>query len=408
MPIFRLDNPIQHYDWGTPEAIPALLGRDNPDGKPCAELWMGAHPTAPSVAETPEGGVPLDRLIARDPKTVLGIPVLERFGPSLPFLFKVLSAARPLSIQAHPPKLKAESGFEKEDFESIPLDAPERNYRDSNHKPEMLVALEDFEGLCGFRPIPETLRLIRAVAPREFEKIAGHLERNPGKVELSVLFYRFITYSANLKRDLLYYTERRIRRVLDHGLEADIRDSLTWVLSLLRVYPGDVGALSPLIMNHFRLAPGRAVYIEPGQIHAYLRGTGLEIMANSDNVLRGALSSKYIDIPELLSVLSFTPAAVRTFGPVETGASVEEYLSGAAEFRLERLRLKSGHPVGRNKPGPEILLCLEGRVDAAEDPGNPAAARLVLKKGGCAFVTADAGKYSLSGEGLVFRAGVTA
>ncbi len=408
MPIFRLDNPIQHYDWGTPEAIPELLGIDNPDGRPCAELWMGAHPTAPSVAETPEGGVPLDRLIARDPKAALGNPVLERFGSSLPFLFKVLSAARPLSIQAHPPKLKAESGFEKEEFESIPLDAPERNYRDPNHKPEMLVALEDFEGLCGFRPIPETLRLIRAVAPREFERIAGHLEKNPGKVELSVLFYRFITYSSNLKRDLLYYTERRIRRVLDHEPEAGIRDALSWVLSLLRAYPGDVGALAPLILNHLRLSPGQAVFIEPGQIHAYLRGTGLEIMANSDNVLRGALTSKSIDIPELLSVLSFAPAVVRAFGPVCAGDSVDEYPSGAAEFRLDRLRLEPGKPVGRRKPGPEILLCLEGRVDAAEDPANPAAPCLALGKGGCAFVTADSGRYSLSGEGLVFRAGVTA
>ncbi len=408
MPVFRLDNPIQHYDWGTPDAIPALLGIDNPGGKPCAELWMGAHPKAPSVAETPEGRMPLDRLIARDPSTILGVRASGRFGPALPFLFKVLSAARPLSIQAHPSKLKAERGFEKENFESIPLDAPERNYRDSNHKPEMLVALEDFEGLCGFRPIPEILRLIKSVAPREYERIAGHLERNPGKVELSVLFYRFITYSANLKRDLLYYTERRIRRILEHEQDEEIRSALTWVLTLMRIYPGDVGALAPLVMNLFRLAPGQGIFIGSGQIHAYLRGTGLEIMANSDNVLRGALTAKNIDIPELLSVLSFTPEGVRILTPLEAGESVEEYPSGAEEFRLDRLRLEPGSTARRRLPGPEILLCLEGWVTISEEAGGSGRGSLALERGGCAFVTADLRDYSLSGNGLVFRAGVTA
>ncbi|HRY81857.1 MAG TPA: mannose-6-phosphate isomerase, class I [Spirochaetia bacterium] len=408
MPVLRLENPIQHYDWGTPDAIPALLGMDEPDGKPCAELWMGAHPKAPSVAETEDGRVPLDRLIARDPVSALGAPTVERFGPALPFLFKVLSAARPLSIQAHPQKLKAERGFEKENAEAVPLDAPDRNYRDPNHKPEMLVALDDFEGLCGFRPIPEILRLIRTVAPREFERIAGNLVRNPGKVELAVLFYRFISYSANLKRDLLYYTERRIRRILDHEPDPAVRDALSWVLTLMRLFPGDVGALAPLILNHFRLTPGQALFIEPGQIHAYLRGTGLEIMANSDNVLRGALTSKNIDIPELLSVLSFVPEGVRIYGPRETGTAVEEYASEAAEFRLDRIRLEPGRDVPRGRPGPEILLCLEGWITISDTSGGPGRGGLALERGGCAFITADVRDYSLAGSGLAFRAGVTA
>lgn len=406
MPFFRLQNPIQHYDWGTADAIPALLGIENPEGRPYAELWMGAHPKAPSIAETGDGRVSLDRLIARDPAAALGAPVADRFGPALPFLFKVLSSARPLSIQAHPPKLKAERGFEKENDQSVPLDAPERNYRDPNHKPEMLVALEDFEGLCGFRPIPEILRLIRIVAPREFDRIAGSLARNPGKVELSVLFYRFLSYSSNLKRDLLYYTERRIRRILDHEPDPDLRDTLSWILTLLRLHPGDIGALAPLILNHFRLAPGQAVFIEPGQIHAYLRGTGLEIMANSDNVLRGALTAKNIDIPELLSVLSFVPAGVRVFGPARAGESVEEYPSRAAEFRLDRIRLEPGRPVPRRRPGPEILLCMEGWATLSGEPAGSGGS-LALERGGSAFIPADVREYSIAGNGLAFRAGVT-
>lgn len=408
MPIFRLDNSIQHYDWGTTSAICGLLGIDNPDDKPCAELWMGAHPKAPSIAETDDGPVSLDQLIARDPVSVLGSPAVDRFGPILPFLFKVLSAAKPLSIQAHPPRSKAERGFAKENLESVPLDAPERNYKDPNHKPEMLVALEDFEGLCGFRPIPEILRLIHTVAPREFDKIAGGLARNPGKMELSVLFYRFITYSSNLKRDLLYYTERRIRRILDREPEPAVRDTLSWVLTLLRLFPGDIGALAPLILNHFRLRPGQAVFIEPGQIHAYLRGTGLEIMANSDNVLRGALTTKNIDIPEFLSVLSFNPAEVRIFVPEPSGESVETYPSGASEFRLDRLRLDTGQEVVRGRPGPEILLCLEGWMTISETCGGLKRGGLALEQGGCAFVGADVRDYALEGKGLAFRAGLTA
>lgn len=408
MPIFRLENPIQHYDWGTADAIPGLLGIDNPDGKPCAELWMGAHPKAPSIAETEDGPMPLDRLIARAPIPALGPTVAERFGPVLPFLFKVLSAAKPLSIQAHPPRFKAERGFAKENLEAVPLDAPERNYKDPNHKPEMLVALEDFEGLCGFRPIPEILGLIRKVAPREYDQIAGNLDRNPGKVELSVLFYRFISYSPNLKRDLLYSAERRIRRILDREPDPAVRDTLSWVLTLMRLFPGDVGALTPLILNHFRLRPGQAVFIEPGQIHAYLRGTGLEIMANSDNVLRGALTAKTIDIPELLSVVSFNPTSLRILSPDRSGPSVESYPSGASEFRLDRLNLEVGHEIRRGLPGPEILLCLEGWLTITETRDGSTRGGLALERGGCAFITADVRDYALGGKGLAFRAGVTA
>ena len=382
------------------------MGIENPSRKPFAELWMGAHPKAPSVARTPQGEIPLTELIAQDSEAVLGSSVRQRFGPALPFLFKVLSAAQPLSIQAHPSKRKAESGFEKENIAAVPLSAPERNYRDPNHKPEMLVALEPFEGLCGFRPIREVVRLARITAPREYRGAVGQLESNPGKVELSVLFYRFITYSENKKRDILYFIERRIARVLEREQDPEIRLPLQWVQKLMAIFPGDIGALAPFLLNLFRLEPGQAVFIAPGQIHAYLKGTGLEIMANSDNVLRGALTSKHIDVPELLSSLSFIPERVHSMEPVPTDEMVNDYPSEAAEFRLDKVLLSKGRTTDRRKPGPEIILCLEGEIEILDKANSPGSPPLILKRGECAFVTAQTEQYELSGEGLAFRAGV--
>ncbi len=407
MPVYRLKNPVQHYDWGTIDAIPRLLGIENPSRRPFAELWMGAHPKAPSTARTREGDIPLSDLIAYSPETALGPPIRRRFGSSLPFLFKVLSAALPLSIQAHPSRQKAEKGFERENLASIPLDAPERNYRDPNHKPEMVVALQEFEGLCGFRPMDQIVRLVRAALPREYRSIVGPLERNPGKVELSVLFYRFITFSENKKRDILYYTERRIKRALEVEKDMEIRRVLGWVLTLMAIYPGDIGALAPFILNLFRLEPGQALYIRPGQIHAYFKGTVLEIMANSDNVLRGALTSKHVDVPELLSVLSFDPESLSPFEAVPVDDSVREYPSRAEDFRLDRILLAGGRSAGRRLPGPEILLCLDGSVEVSDETEIETARPLRLGKGGCAFVPAGSERYALRGEGLVYRAGVT-
>ncbi|HSV56624.1 MAG TPA: mannose-6-phosphate isomerase, class I [Magnetospirillaceae bacterium] len=408
MPILRLDNPVQHYDWGTVDAIPTLLGAGNPKQCPWAELWMGAHRRSPSIAEWSGGRRPLDEIIAGDPETMLGGPVSRRFGPVLPFLFKVLSAARPLSIQAHPSLRKAASGFERENLKSVPLDSPERNYRDPNHKPELLVALGGFEGLCGFRPIPEILRILRLLTPREYGRIAGRLELSPGKAELALLFYRFATYPATLRRELLHFMERRVHRVLEQETDEQLRRALEWVLELKALYPSDVGVLAPLILNLFRLAPGQAVYIGPGQIHAYLRGTGIEVMANSDNVLRAALTSKNVDIPEFLSVLSFESGGLHIFGPEPAGEGLEEYRSPAEEFRLDRIQLTPGMKVGRRAPGPEILLCLEGRALAANRTGENRGGITALSRGHSVFIPADIDRYELSGECLLARAGVSA
>ncbi|MBN2874044.1 MAG: mannose-6-phosphate isomerase, class I, partial [Spirochaetales bacterium] len=318
MAVYPLENKIQKYAWGSTNFIPSLLGAQNPDAEPWAELWMGAHPKAPSMAINPHTGarVSLDALIAGDTVAMLGSKVAARFGDTLPFLFKVLSAAKPLSIQAHPSKKKAERGFEREEFAGIPVDAPERNYRDPNHKPETVVALTPFQGLCGFRPIQDIVEDIKALSPNSWRSLVGRLADSPGKLELSVFFYSIVSMPADRKTLVLNTAKKRCANALADRAAGEARSHVfSWVLRLMDEYPGDIGALAPISMNLFELKPGEALNLAAGQPHAYLSGNAIEIMANSDNVLRGGLTSKHIDIPELISALSFDSASVTPLAP---------------------------------------------------------------------------------------------
>ena len=252
----------------------------------------------------------------RDPASALGPEVLEKLGRTLPFLFKVLSAGTPLSIQAHPSKRKAQLGYERENLGGIPVDAAERNYRDPNHKPEMAVALTHFELVCGFRPVAEIIANMRLAAPGEFERSLERLERDPSRIELSVFFYGLVSADERSRSSLLASAARKIAEALDAGeLPAEREGAFRWALRIMELFPGDVGAIMPLILNHVVLEPGQAAFIAPGELHAHLSGTCLEIMANSDNVIRGALTPKFVDLPELVSVLSFNPEKLPPSGP---------------------------------------------------------------------------------------------
>jgi len=217
MRIYRLENPVQRYAWGSVDGISETLGIPNPGGGPLAEIWMGAHPSAPSKAIVEGSKIGLDELIRRSPQEALGASVVAKLGSSLPFLFKVLSAGTPLSIQAHPSKRKAQLGFERESLGGIPVDAAERNYRDPNHKPEMAVALTRFELICGFRPVPEIIENMRLVAPGEFERALERLERDPSRVELSVFFYGLISADERAHAKLLAAASKGIAAALDSG-----------------------------------------------------------------------------------------------------------------------------------------------------------------------------------------------
>lgn len=396
--VYRLENEIMPYAWGSTTAIPGLLGRSNPEGAPQAELWMGAHPKAPSMVVAGDRRVPLDRIIAENPKPMLGASVLRRFGDRLPFLFKVLSASKALSIQAHPNLRQAREGFRRETEEGVPIDSPVRNYRDDNHKPEILCALGEFWGMKGFRTVRESAANIRRIGIPALEPLERLLarEREPE----SVLLRGFIEGLLSLGRE---EAQRLAEEAADRSAAID-EEQFRWVVRLASQYPGDVGVLAPLFLNVVRLEPGEAVFQKAGELHAYLEGTGIELMANSDNVLRGGLTPKHIDVEELVSVLAFEASESGIIHSAES-EGWGSYETPIEEFRLSRLSSSHLHqyPSGAMR-SIEILLCVGGAGEVSWT--GPAAGRMELHKGESVLVPAEVSSYTLSGELDLFRADV--
>ncbi|MFJ4186876.1 mannose-6-phosphate isomerase, class I [Kitasatospora sp. NPDC089509] len=386
-PYALLDNPVRHYPWGSPTAIPALTGTA-PDGTPQAELWLGAHPSAPSRM----AGRRLDDLIAADPDALLGPDTVRRFGPTLPFLFKVLAADRALSLQVHPTRAQAEAGYAEEQARGIPLDAPERVFKDRSAKPELLVALGDFEALCGFRPTAGTARLLDSLGV--LAPWAAALRGRPAEAVLPALLRQALAAGARQVADVA----GALRREAATG--GRYAGSCAGYARLAEEHPGDPGLLAALLLNHVRLTAGQALYLDAGVPHAYLRGTGVELMANSDNVLRCGLTDKHVDVPGLLAVTTFRAAepavlSARPLNPVEA-----EFPTPAEEFRLSRIQLPTG--AGRIElPTPQILLCVAGHA-RLRAPGHPA---LDLPRGAAAYLPPGAGPVELTGPGArLFRA----
>jgi len=383
MNLLRMHNPLMPYAWGSPTAIPELLGRENPNGSPWAELWMGAHPKAPSSVDHGGERWRLDALIERDPEAILG-PEAAMSGGALPFLFKVLAAGSPLSIQCHPDKAQAAAGFAREEALGIPRDAANRSYRDANHKPELIVALTQFTALKGFRAVMEIREGLATHVPLALLPERALLDE-PGGLR------RFFSALMNLPR------ERR-----EMVLETALRRSAPggWVHRLHRKYPGDIGALAPLILNMVTLHPGEALFLEARELHAYLEGLGLEVMANSDNVLRGGLTQKHVDVPELLSTLNFDPIQPRILSPESVGPAEARYDTPAPEFALSVIDLADGRGFAASAGrGVEILLMVSGS-GRAECGGEV----LPIRQGDALLAPASAGAYRLSGEGRVYRA----
>ncbi len=392
-------NTIQNYAWGSLTAIAELLGR-RPDNKiPQAELWMGAHPKAPSLVLVDNRWVSLDRLIESHPEKVLGKAVLDRFGPELPFLFKVLAAARPLSIQAHPNRQQAREGFRRENKLGIELTAPERNYKDERHKPECLCALGTFWAMCGFRPLDQARRLLKPLAGKELAPLVEGLEKNHPPQAVKEFFLSLLQMNPTQRRDAIRFALDSIRQ---NGLDDP---AYGWIERLAASYPEDMGILAPALLNLVRLEAGQAIYLPAGQLHAYLEGVGVEIMANSDNVLRGGLTVKHIDIPELAKVVSFTSYTPRIIEPVQSAPAGEKiYPTPAAEFELAVIDTFSGSHHAILAGGKvQILLCIEGQAELEDTRTN---ATHKLEKGDSVLVPADVGQYSLRGRLRAFRAGI--
>lgn len=385
-----LENTIRDYAWGSRTAIAGLLGRP-PSKTPQAELWLGAHPQAPSRVSRSGVSKSLLEVIEEAPARELGPKVHARFGAKLPFLLKVLAAETPLSLQAHPSLEQAKEGFAREDALGIARDASHRNYRDANHKPELICALTPFDALCGFRRAEHTRQLFEELAVDLLAPAVDALGRQHGRAGTRAAFEWLMTLDAERKRPLVDAVVRALERPGASSFAAERR----WALELARLYPGDMGIVSALMLNLVQLSPGQAIFLPAGNLHAYLQGTGVEIMANSDNVLRGGLTPKHVDVPELLSVLDFTDGPVPVIEPPASSPGEVRYAPPVAEFALSRLAVSPQRPWQLVARGPEVLLCVEGAVCAGG---------LDLDRGASAFVPASDGAYELRGEGVLFRA----
>ena len=391
--IVFLQNPIMDYEWGSKRAIAELLGQPAPSESPQAELWMGAHLKAPSTVHRKGGQVALSKLISEYPEQILGTEVVERFGPRLPFLFKVLAAAEPLSIQAHPNKGQAARGFQRENGAGIPLDAPHRNYRDDNHKPECICALSRFWGLNGFRRIDDMLGYFQRLGVSCIDEEVRLLESG----DLKGFFQATMTMTPSRK-------QRVTAEILDLARSEEADDPVfRWIGSLGRAYPGDIGILAPMVLNLVCLEPGEAMFLASGELHAYLEGVGIELMANSDNVLRGGLTRKHVDLQQLLDVLSFEPRSIELLRAVPQNNSVRRYPCPAEEFALSVIDVSEGSPFqSRRQRSVEILLCTAGRLRLIEQDGP----ETLVKRGSSFLVPAASPAYRLVGAGRMYRASV--
>ena len=386
--MWQLQNTVRHYPWGSHTVIPELLGEPSPADKPYAELWMGAHPDAPSVLSS---GTPLDKAIEEQPDVLLGAAVHERFGTRLPFLLKVLAADQPLSLQAHPTNEQAQAGFAAEEAAGVPRDDPTRTFKDPHHKPELLLALTPVEALCGFRPVEESLHCLAKLQVPELKPTIAALARGGLRAAIPQL----ISLSAETRSVLVSaVAEAGARFVAAH--DPEFINTYRWAASLAETYPGDPGVVISLMCNHLKLAPGEAVFLPAGNLHAYLSGAGVEVMAGSDNVLRGGLTAKHVDLAALIEVLDFTDGRVPVIHPV-LGPGGLRYPVPVEDFDLTRVQLddQSGSLA---TSGPQVVLCTEGRAVLSSDD-----AELTLGQGESAFVPAGTA-VTASGPAVLYRA----
>lgn len=384
----KLINSVQNYAWGSKSALTELYGIANPDDLPMAELWMGAHPKSSSKIENASGQPQsLREVIDQDKTALLGQAVADRFG-ELPFLFKVLCADQPLSIQVHPNKQASEIGFAKENAAGIPLDAAERNYKDPNHKPELVFALTPFLAMNAFREFSDIISLLQPVAGAH--QAIAHFLAQPDADSLSHLFASLLNMQGEEKSHAL--------AVLKATLASQQGEPWETIRFISEFYPDDSGLFSPLLLNVVKLKPGEAMFLFAETPHAYLKGVALEVMANSDNVLRAGLTPKYIDIPELVANVKFVPkpAAELLTTPEQHGAELDFPIPVADfAFSLHELTTQASTLAQQSAA---ILFCVEG--EAILSKGEQ---RLVLKPGESAFISAGESPVEASGVGRLAR-----
>ena len=388
---FHMHNVIQDYAWGSTTSISALFGIANPENKPQAEIWMGAHPNGCSQIEVAGKLTRLADFIETDKSATIGEAADQTFG-ELPYLFKVLAAEKALSIQVHPSKFQAEAGFAKEQAAGIPQHAGHRNYKDPNHKPELVYALTPYQAMNGFRDFCDIVALFRALAITELQDLVAALEENQSEAGLRQFFEAMLSLQGKVK-------DAAINGLLIYAQHHKGDELFALVLDLSEQYPGDIGLFSPLILNVLTLQPGEAMFLDACTPHAYIKGTGLEIMANSDNVLRAGLTPKHMDVAELVASTRFQPIpADRLLLIPEQSEGVSHYPIPVVDFRFSVYQEQQALLLTTTSA--EILLAIDAPLTVAHHNGET----LTLEKGESAFIPAYTSRYTASTTGRFARA----
>lgn len=437
--MLRLGPVRRDYAWGSTTAIPRLIGAE-PDGRPVAELWFGAHPSAPSpVLRREEAGTgdpgaatgagdatgaaatasaaavtgTLRSLVEQAPEQALGRDVLARFGPRLPFLLKLIAPARPLSLQVHPGTERARAGFALEDAAGIPRDGPTRNYRDPHHKPELIYAVTTFEALSGFRAPRRAAELLDGLDAPLARRLLAALRRDPTRSGVRTVFALLLDARSRPTPSEVAEVVTACAARAVAGSPSTRADAV--VALLAEHFPGDPGVVVSLLLNPVTLHPGQAMFIPAGSVHAYLSGIGVELMANSDNVLRAALTSKHADVPELLDVVEYVAAPPIRIAPETFRPGTRVYYAPVDDFELSVVDVGADPAAGPAtdevagvllRPasrGPRVLVVLAGevRVRAEASPGEE-----VLRPGEGLFVADTEGRLRVGGSGTLVVAGV--
>ncbi len=395
---YHLENTVQNYAWGSVRQLCDVLGIINESKQPMAEIWMGAHDKAPSRIVDDSISMTLTEFIAKDPTGILGEEAAKIYNGKLPFLFKILSADYPLSIQAHPDKAAAMDGHQRENELKLSINAVERNYKDSNHKPELVCALTDFKALNGFRPINEIVDYFERVENPAILEESKRLKNENSAAGLRRFYQILMNLSLSQQSELIGQF-REQRDFYDNKAYQEFQCLLQCVTD------DDIGVLSPFLLNLINLKPGEAMYLTAGELHAYLYGTCIEIMANSDNVIRGGLTQKHIDIEELVKILTFKTGHPKVLRP-QWGAvpQIKEYFSDTSEFKLTVIdSAKQLQHIDIRMNSIEILICTEGQMRLESTDQSES---LVLNRSESCVIPALTQQYTIEGKGVIYRASV--
>ncbi|MBS0857098.1 MULTISPECIES: mannose-6-phosphate isomerase [unclassified Tatumella] len=387
--MFQLSNTLQHYVWGSPTLLGEMFGLVNPDSQPIAEIWMGAHPKSSSlIINADQQQSKLIDVITASKQDFLGKKIADTFG-ELPFLFKVLCADKALSIQVHPSKTAAETGFAKEDEAGIPLDSPVRNYKDPNHKPELVFALTPFRAMNAFRELSEIAELLGPVT--DAHPSVAEFVANPDTTHLKTVFADLLSLQGQAKDNALSLLKSVVSS----------KQGVAWrtIEHLLEDYPQDTGLFMPLLLNVIELQPGEAMFLHAETPHAYFKGVGLEVMANSDNVLRAGLTPKHIDVPELLANVIFKPVPYNMLRTAPVTEGNADYFPVPVDDFSFSIHHVTSEPATFNQDGPAIIFCIDGNVTCSNGEQT-----IALVPGESAFIGANEAAISFFGQGRIARA----